>query len=124
MTRCVGAISRLSNIDNLILCFHTFESMKSSRSSLKTVHMHAGAFKALGHAGRLKTFLLVARGGGSRSLGEIQAALRLPAPTLSHHVDQLRRAGLVVTHKRERFVYCEVASPLVGELARLLATCV
>ena len=56
--------------------------------------------------------------------GEIQAELEIPGPTLSHHLDLLRRAGLVQRRKEERFVYYSTRPDTVTELMRLLtASC-
>ncbi len=54
---------------------------------------------------------------------EVQSALRLPAPTLSHHLDHLERAGLITRRKEERFVYSEVRRDVVVDLVRLLTAC-
>lgn len=50
-------------------------------------------FKALGNESRLKIIGLLAN--GERSVGELAALLALREPTVSHHLAQLRDAGLV-----------------------------
>ena len=62
----------------------------------------ADAFKALAHLSRLQVFFFLVRAGRELSVGEIQAEVELPGPTLSHHLDLLRRAGLVESGKHER----------------------
>ena len=57
------------------------------------------------------------------SVGEIQAEVEIPGPTLSHHLDQLRRAGLVESRKEERYVYYSVKRDQVTALVRLLTAC-
>jgi DNA-binding transcriptional ArsR family regulator len=47
----------------------------------------------------------------------------IPGPTLSHHLDQLRRAGLVKSRRHERFIHCSVAPKMVNDLVRLLTAC-
>ena len=42
------------------------------------------------------------------SVGEIQEAVEIPGPTLSHHLDILRRAGLLESRKEERYIYYSV----------------
>lgn len=83
---------------------------------------HVDAFKALAHPGRLEVFFLLVKARGEMAAGDVQSALGIPAPTLSHHLDQLRRAGLVRARRQERFVYYSVGS-MVTDLVRLLTAC-
>jgi ArsR family transcriptional regulator, arsenate/arsenite/antimonite-responsive transcriptional repressor len=83
---------------------------------------HVDAFKALAHQGRLDVFFTLVRARREMAVGEVQEALGIPAPTLSHHLDQLRRAGLVQGRRQERFVYYSVG-PMVTDLVRLLTAC-
>src|SRR6516225_5866542 len=98
--------------------------MKQRRSralpQLMAEENHVEAFKALAHAGRLEVFFFIVKSKSEVAVGEIQQALGLPGPTLSHHIDHLRRAGLIVTRKEERYVYCSVDKKLVTDLVRLL----
>jgi DNA-binding transcriptional ArsR family regulator len=57
------------------------------------------------------------------SVGEIQAELEIPGPTLSHHLDLLRRAEVIQSRKEERFVYYSMRPEMVSELVRLLTAC-
>jgi DNA-binding transcriptional ArsR family regulator len=84
---------------------------------------HVAAFKALAHAGRLKVFFHLVQAQRPLPVNEIQSALRLPAPTLSHHLERLERAGLIVRRRQDRFIYPEVRSAIVIELVRLLTAC-
>jgi DNA-binding transcriptional ArsR family regulator len=84
---------------------------------------HVEAFKALAHLSRLQIFFFLVRAGREISVGEIQAELEIPGPTLSHHLDLLRRAGLVTSRKEERYVYCASRPEMASELARLLTAC-
>ena len=54
---------------------------------------------------------------------DIQAAVGIPGPTLSHHLDILRRAGLVQSRREARFIYCSANHEFVTELVRLLSAC-
>lgn len=83
---------------------------------------HVEAFKALAHPGRLQVFFTLVKARGEMAAGEVQEALGIPGPTLSHHLDQLRRAGLVQARRQERFVYYSVG-PMVTDLVRLLTAC-
>jgi DNA-binding transcriptional ArsR family regulator len=84
---------------------------------------HVDAFKALAHPGRLQVFFTLVRARGELTAGEIQETLGIPAPTLSHHLDQLRRAGLIQSRRQERFIHYSVAGPMINDLVRLLTAC-
>ena len=84
---------------------------------------HVEAFKALAHPGRLDVFFTLVKARGEVAAGEIQEALAIPGPTLSHHLDQLRRAGLVKARRQERFIYYSVGGDMVSDLVRLLTAC-
>jgi len=84
---------------------------------------HVEAFKALAHLTRLQVFFFLVRSGREVAAGEIQAELEIPGPTLSHHLDLLRRAGLVQSRREERFVYYSTRPDTVSDLVRLLTAC-
>lgn len=84
---------------------------------------HVEAFKALAHLTRLQVFFFLVRAGRELAAGEIQAELEVPGPTLSHHLDVLRRAGLVQSRREERFVYYSTRPDTVSDLVRLLTAC-
>ena len=92
-------------------------------SRLEASPAHVEAFKALAHLTRLQVFFFLVRAGKELSVGEIQAEVEIPGPTLSHHLDLLRRAGLVESRKEERYVYYSVRSDTVTALVRLLTAC-
>ena len=74
-------------------------------AKLEANEAHAEAFKALSHLTRLQIFFFLVRAQREVAAGEIQEALEVPGPTMSHHLDGLRRAGLVESRKEERYVY-------------------
>ena len=84
---------------------------------------HADAFKALAHLTRLEVFFFLVRAHAEVSAGDIQEAVGVPGPTLSHHLDQLRRAGLVQSRKEERYIYYSVRRDTVTALVRVLTAC-
>lgn len=90
---------------------------------LQAREAHVEAFKALAHLTRLQIFFFLVRAGREVPAGEIQAELEIPGPTLSHHLDLLRRAGLLQSRKEERFIYYSVRPETVSELVRLLTAC-
>jgi DNA-binding transcriptional ArsR family regulator len=95
----------------------------SPRSTLVARSEHVEAFSALAHQTRLELFFLLVRRGTEISAGELQEALEIPGPTLSHHLNALRRAGLIESRKEERYVYYSVKRDMVTELVRLLTAC-
>ncbi len=92
-------------------------------SRLEAAPAHVEAFKALAHLTRLEVFFFLVRAGREVPAGEIQAAVEVPGPTLSHHLDLLRRAGLVQSRKHERYVYYAVRRDTATALVRLLTAC-
>jgi DNA-binding transcriptional ArsR family regulator len=99
------------------------ESRTSARTLLTARPQHVEAFAALAHQTRLELFFLLVRRGAEITAGELQEALEIPAPTLSHHLNTLRRAGLIDSRKEERYVYYSVKPDTVSELVRLLTAC-
>jgi DNA-binding transcriptional ArsR family regulator len=64
------------------------------------------ALAALAHEKRLEIFrLLVKRGPEGFAAGVIAGKLGLPAPTLSFHIKELDRAGLVSARQDGRFIH-------------------
>jgi DNA-binding transcriptional ArsR family regulator len=81
------------------------------------------AFRALAHESRLRIFTHLVQARHDLSVGEIREAVGLPGPTLSHHLDRLRRAGLVAARREQRHVFHSVRRDTVMELVRLLTAC-
>jgi DNA-binding transcriptional ArsR family regulator len=90
---------------------------------LQANEAHVEALKALAHLTRLEVFFFLVRARREVPAGEIQEAVRVPGPTLSHHLDLLRRAGLIQSRREERYVYYSVRREMVSELVRLLTAC-
>jgi ArsR family transcriptional regulator len=79
-------------------------------------------FKALGDPTRLGIFQTLrccpeaveiddagaCRPAGSLSVGEVCCRMDQPMSTISHHLKELRVAGLIRTEKRGRSIYCRV----------------
>jgi len=94
-----------------------------SLAKLEAAPPHVEAFKALAHLTRLQVFFFLVRAGREVPAGQIQDALDVPGPTLSHHLDVLRRAGLVQSRREERYVYYSVRRDTATTLVRLLTAC-
>ena len=90
---------------------------------LQATDRHVEAFKALVHPTRLQVFFFLVRQKAEVPVGEIQAELEIPGPTLSHHLDLLRRADLVQSRREGTFIYYSPKPDMVTELVRLLTAC-
>jgi ArsR family transcriptional regulator len=90
---------------------------------LQATDRHVEAFKSLAHRSRLEIFFFLVRQKGEVPVGDIQAELEIPGPTLSHHLDLLRRAEVVQSRREGTFVYYSTKPEMVSELVRLLTAC-
>jgi ArsR family transcriptional regulator len=90
---------------------------------LQATDRHVEAFKSLAHPTRLQIFFFLVRRQEEVAVGDIQAELETPGPTLSHHLDLLRRADLVQSRREGTFVYYSTKPEMVSELVRLLTAC-
>ena len=67
---------------------------------------HAEELAALGHSIRLAILRFVVRHGEAGApAGEIQSHLGIPHSTLSHHVERLNAAGLLLPRRVGTFIY-------------------
>jgi DNA-binding transcriptional ArsR family regulator len=67
----------------------------------------AACLEALGNETRLAIYrLLVKAGPDGLAVGEVQAALRVPASTLTHHLSRLVWVGLVRQERHGRRLIC------------------
>lgn len=79
------------------------------------------ALGALAQETRLAIFrTLVQKGLGGMPAGAIGDRLRLPAPTLSFHLNQLRHAGLVVSRRESRSIIYTANYPTMNALLAYL----
>jgi DNA-binding transcriptional ArsR family regulator len=77
--------------------------MKSSIAA-PTVARYADMLAALGAEPRLRVMrLLLAAHPDGMVVGDLQAELDIPGPTLSHHLEKLRQEGLVAVRREQRF---------------------
>ena len=90
---------------------------------LQATEHHVEAFKSLAHRTRLDIVFFLVRQREEVAVGDIQAELEIPGPTLSHHLDLLRRAGLVQSRREGTFVYYSTRPEMLSELVRLLTAC-
>lgn len=79
------------------------------------------ALAALSHAKRLEIYrLLVRRGPGGFPAGVIADKLGLPPATLSFHIRELDRAGLVTARQDGRFIHYSANFPAMRALVDFL----
>jgi DNA-binding transcriptional ArsR family regulator len=65
------------------------------------------ALSALAQETRLSLFRYLVTAGEAVPAGQIAEALRVPAPTLSFHLKELERAGLITSKRESRLIrYC------------------
>lgn len=85
------------------------------------VETHAEELRALGHPVRLAVLRHVVKAGSNGSAaGEIQAKLDVPASTLSHHVDQLVRTGLLEARRDGTYIFYSAVFPALRALTDYL----
>lgn len=70
----------------------------------------------VGEANRIKILLLLSK--REMCVCELESALKLPQPTISHHLMMLEQSGLVERSKRGRFVFYELKENPLVELVR------
>ncbi len=84
--------------------------------------------KALGQENRLAIFELLRRqelacdgGEGGCSVGDIAQQFNLSLSTVSHHLKELKEAGLIKCEQRGQYSYCLVNAEAVQELRRFFS---
>ena len=84
-----------------------------------------GALGALAQETRLDIFrLLVQKGPEGLAAGEIGDRLKLPSPTLSFHLNQMRFAGLVTSRRASRsIIYSANFDAMNGLIGYLTENC-
>jgi len=91
----------------------------------------AAAFKALGDPTRLSVFSMLRASCGAggcapdgdaaqRTLADLARHLEVGLPTVSHHLKELRQAGLILCERRGRRVHCSINETLLQQLGVFL----
>ena len=73
-------------------------------------------FKALNDPTRREILELL--GKGNLSAGEIADRFNISKPSISHHLDLLRQAGLVESVKQGQFIYYSLNTTVFDELVK------
>jgi DNA-binding transcriptional ArsR family regulator len=99
------------------------KATRKPEAARTTLPILVDAVKALAHPGRLR--LLAMLRGGDLCVCQLTAVLELAASTVSSHLSDLRRAGLVTERKRGKWVHYHLVTTgpladLVGEALRLV----
>ena len=95
------------------------------------VHRYAEVFKALSNPNRLHIFLrlvsccppgtkCISDAAGQRCVGELGQDLEIDPSTVSHHLKELRRSGLIRMERRGKNIICWVDRETILEVANLL----
>jgi DNA-binding transcriptional ArsR family regulator len=96
------------------------------------IERYAAMFAALSNPHRLELFRRLASccvhdrscGGDSetcRCVGDLTEGLNIAPSTASHHLKELRRAGLIKTRRRGRLVECWIDPDVMEELRSFLS---
>ena len=96
------------------------------------IQKFADRFKALSNPNRLGIFLRLisccppgtkcsSEAEARRYVGELGEELDITLSTVSHHIKELRQAGLIRVERRGKNIECWVDAQAVAELAELLA---
>jgi ArsR family transcriptional regulator len=93
-----------------------------SRVSESQTVEHASVFAALADPTRLGIVALLAAQNVPLCVCEINAAFPLGQPTISHHLKQLRDAGLVEWQKKGLWVYYTVNRSRLGQVAAFVGS--
>lgn len=105
-------------------------SMFRNMSNLKSdtdIERYAEIFKALSNPHRLKIFLRLVsccapgtiwtvEAPESRSVGDLAGDLNIVASTVSHHIKELRQAGLIKMQRAGQKIECWVDPEIIKEL--------
>ena len=77
-------------------------------------------FKALNDPARREILKMLRE--SDMTAGEIASRFDMTAPSISHHLDKLKRAGLVTTVKQGQFVMYSINTTILDDLLEFLFT--
>lgn len=73
-------------------------------------------FKALNDPTRREILELLKK--GEKTAGEIADCFDISKPSISHHLDLLKQAGLVESEKHGQFIYYSLNTTVLDEIAK------
>lgn len=77
-------------------------------------------FKALNDPARREILKMLQK--QDMTAGEIAAKFEMTPPSISHHLDKLKRAGLVTTVKHGQFVHYSINTTIIDDLLKYILT--
>lgn len=77
-------------------------------------------FKALNDPARREILKMLRK--GDMTAGDIAAKFDMTAPSISHHLDKLKRAELVTTLKKGQYVLYSINTTIVDDLLQYVLT--
>ena len=91
------------------------------KQQVKDLSSYATLFKALGDETRLAILGFIATAGDALCVCEIEDHVKLLSqPTISHHLRQLREAGLVTAERRGTWIYYAVDKSIRARLGEFV----
>jgi ArsR family transcriptional regulator len=77
-------------------------------------------FKALNDPARREILKMLRE--GDMTAGDIAAKFDMTAPSISHHLDKLKQAGMVTTIKKGQFIHYSLNTTVVDDLIQYILT--
>ncbi len=77
-------------------------------------------FKALNDPARREILKMLQK--QDMTAGEIAAKFDMSAPSISHHLDKLKRAGLVTTVKQGQFIHYSINTTIIDDILNYILT--
>jgi DNA-binding transcriptional ArsR family regulator len=77
-------------------------------------------FKALNDPARREILKMLQK--QDLTAGEIAAKFDMTAPSISHHLDKLKRAGLVTTLKQGQFIHYSINTTIIDDILQYILT--
>jgi DNA-binding transcriptional ArsR family regulator len=77
-------------------------------------------FKALNDPARREILRMLRE--SDMTAGDIAAKFDMTAPSISHHLDKLKRAGLVTTVKQGQYIHYSLNTSIVDDLLQYIFT--
>lgn len=99
----------ISRYDDILVSMKTSDPCLGELS-VELLERMAGALKILAHAHRLKLVEILQRE-GEAPVHVLMERMKLPQATISQHLNQMRRAGLVQARRRGKEVWYSIADP-------------
>ena len=77
-------------------------------------------FKALNDTARREILKMLQK--QDMTAGEIASNFNMTAPSISHHLDKLKRAGLVTTVKQGQFIHYSINTTIIDDILQYILT--